>query len=115
MCSFQINGSCCPPNQLFQETVCGNFSNTSGIAITQVVWTASAGEYVKAIFEVFTAAASIAAVTGSITSTPVVPNIVAPPGFSVASSVSSPTRLSLTIPANTNGTFCVTAYRQILA
>lgn len=115
MCHSQASGSCCPPAQVFQEKLCGNFSNISGIAVTQAVWIAAAGEYVDGTFEIFNSAASTAAVTGSITSTPIVPDIVVPPGFTVSSSASSPTLFEITIPPGASGTFCVTVYKRILA
>ena len=42
MCgSNGFSGGCCPPAQIFQEKICGNFNG----ALTEPVWSAPAGTY----------------------------------------------------------------------
>ncbi|MHC2836291.1 S-Ena type endospore appendage [Bacillus sp. F9_6S_D1_P_5] len=115
MCESQgISGNCCccPPAQLFQEKICGNFGPNN----TVVVW--SAGEvddYVQGTFEVFNSASStenvgiaVTGVQGSFTAE-------TPPGFSRAISARFPITFQIGSLSNTSGTFCITLYKRIRA
>ncbi|MBU4643201.1 S-Ena type endospore appendage [Bacillus toyonensis] len=117
MCGSQgINGNCgcCPPAQIFQEKICGNFRATTA-AVTQVVWTAPAGDFFEGTFEIFNSATSATPVTGTVTSTPVTPVLTVPVGFSVSATALRPTAFSITAPIGTHGTYCITLYKHVLA
>ncbi|OJD74832.1 S-Ena type endospore appendage [Bacillus paramycoides] len=115
MCDSQgINGNCCPPAKIFQEKICGNFSATTA-EVTQTVWSAPAGDFFEGTFEIFNSATSAAPVTGTITSTPATPALTVPVGFSVSATALRPTAFSIAAPAGTNGKFCITLYKHVLA
>ncbi|OJD74831.1 S-Ena type endospore appendage [Bacillus paramycoides] len=124
MCGSQgINGNCCPPAQIFQEKICGNFNGGAAGVVDQIVWSAPAGDFFEGTFEIFNSATSANTVTGIIISsnpTPPPATITTnlgpvPPGFSVSNTVSKPISFAITAPAGTNGTFCITLYKHVLA
>ncbi|WP_308168340.1 S-Ena type endospore appendage [Bacillus toyonensis] len=126
MCGSQgINGNCgcCPPAQNFQEKICGNFNSGATGVVNQIVWTAPAGDFFEGTFEIFNSATSAAAVTGIITSsnpTPPPATITTnlgpvPSGFSVSATISRPISFGITAPIGTNGTYCITLYKHVLA
>ncbi|PEA16767.1 hypothetical protein COK06_27315 [Bacillus cereus] len=116
MCGSQgisENCCCCPPAQLFQEKICGNFGPNNTVA----VW--SAGEvddYVQGTFEVFNSASSIEFATGGVSSALQGGfTFGTPPGFSRSASAPFPISFTIESPANTSGTFCITLYKRIRA
>jgi hypothetical protein len=113
-----IGGACCPPAQTFQEQICGNF-NGSTIGITDaVVFIAPVGDYLEGTFQLFNSASSVSSVSGTVTSAgapPTTPIGPVPPGNTFTVAVKNPTSFSISIPAGTNGTYCITLYKRVLA
>ncbi|MFD9628970.1 S-Ena type endospore appendage [Peribacillus muralis] len=108
-----FNDNCCPPAQIFQESICGNFNGT-GAAVT--VWSAPAGAYFSGTFEIFNSASSPTAtpVTATTTSTPA-GALSATPGNSDAQSVDQPIDFAINAPIGATGKFCITLYKRVLA
>ncbi|EEK78179.1 hypothetical protein COE58_03520 [Bacillus cereus] len=114
MCGSQgISGDfCCPPPQIFQEKICGNFGPNN----TVVVWTAGeVDDYVQGTFEVFNSASSTGGMGAVIESVQGSFVFATPPGFSKSTSISLPTTFKIGSPPSTSGTFCITLYKQIRA
>jgi len=112
------NGSCCPPAQIFQEKICGNFNGPTNGVTDETVFTAPLGDYFEGTFELFNSASSVTNVTGTVNSAvspPSVPVGPVPPGNTFTSAVKSPTSFAIQVPAGTNGTYCITLYKRILA
>ncbi|MFE0625315.1 S-Ena type endospore appendage [Priestia aryabhattai] len=107
------NESCCPPAQIFQESICGNFSGTRA---AEIVWSAPAGAYFAGTFEIFNSTSSPIStpVTGTMTSNPV-GALSADPGNSVTQSVDQPTNFTITATAGSSGEYCIILYKRILA
>jgi hypothetical protein len=110
------NGNLCPPAQIFQETLCGNFNNPTAAAVTTIVWSAPAGAYFSGTFEIFNSASSPVAtpVTATMASTPV-GALSATSGNSDSQSVDQPTNFEITIPPGANGKFSMILYKRVLA
>lgn len=117
-CSNGSNAGCCPPAQLFQEQICGNFNGATTGVTDLVVFSAPVGDFFEGTFEIFNSAASVASVTGTVNSagipatTPIGP---VPPGNTLAVAVRNPISFSISIPAGTNGTYCISLYKRVLA
>ncbi|MDN4866218.1 S-Ena type endospore appendage [Priestia megaterium] len=108
MCN-SFNGSCCPPAQMFQESICGNFNNATVGPTTTTVWTAPAGAYFSGTFELFNSASS----PGTVTAT--APALSATPGNSDSASIDQPTTFEIIVPAGASGKFCINLYKRVLA
>ena len=106
---------CCPPAKVFQEKICGNFSNLTTADVTQIVWSGPTGDIFEGTFEIFNSANSGVAVTGTITANPTVPAFMVPPGFSISRTALRPTAFTILAPPGTSGTFCITLYKRALA
>ncbi|MGG5795838.1 S-Ena type endospore appendage [Bacillus cereus] len=115
MCVSQgISGNCCccPPAQLFQEKICGNFGPNNSV----VVWTAfDVDDYVQGTFEIFNSASSTGNAAILITGVQSSFTTATPPGFSRAFSARLPIAFQIGSPSNTSGTFCITLYKRIRA
>ncbi|WP_148359644.1 S-Ena type endospore appendage [Peribacillus simplex] len=112
MCNSNgFNGSCCPPAQMFQEKICGNFNGTGA---AQIVWTAPAGDYFEGTFQIFNSASSTGPVTGTINPGAVAVGPV-PPGSTFSVAATNPTDFTITAPIGTSGTYCITLYKRVLA
>ncbi len=105
------DGNCCPPPQVFQEKICGNFN---GALAAEEVWSAPAGAYFAGTFEIFNSASSTGTVTAAGTATPVIA-LSATPGNSDSQSVNTPTNFTITAAAGNSGTWCITLYKRVLA
>jgi len=105
------NESCCPPAQIFQESISGNFNGTGA---AEIVWTAPAGAYFSGTFEIFNSASSPTTVTATMISTPA-GALSAAPGNSDTQSVDQPTSFTITAGAGDNGKYCITLYKRVLA
>lgn len=120
MCgSHGFNGgdACCPPAQIFQEKICGNFNGASSDTDI-IVWTAPTvfNDYIQGTFEIFNSARSTGAVGGSVSNSVGGPvTFTADPGNSISSSVISPTSFTITAGAGETGTYCITLYKRVLA
>jgi hypothetical protein len=111
MCNSQGSEACCPPAQVFQEKICGNFNGPlAGVE----VWSAPAGAYFSGTFELFNSASSPATVTATGASTPAIA-LTAAPGNTDSQSVNQPTSFTITAGAGDNGTYCITLYKRVLA
>jgi hypothetical protein len=112
MCgSNGINGGCCPPAQVFQEKICGNFNGPlAGVE----VWSAPAGAYSSGTFEIFNSASSTDTVTATGTSTPAIA-LSAAPGNTDSQSVNQPTSFTITAGAGDSGSYCINLYKRVLA
>ncbi|MET3321830.1 UNVERIFIED_ORG: hypothetical protein ABIC97_004948 [Peribacillus simplex] len=112
MCgSNGINGGCCPPAQVFQEKICGNFNGPlAGVEI----WSAPSGAYSSGTFEIFNSAASTTTVMATGTSTPGIA-LSAAPGNTDSQSVNQPTSFTITAGAEDNGSYCINLYKRVLA
>ncbi|EEK75499.1 hypothetical protein COE58_03525 [Bacillus cereus] len=115
MCGSQgISGNfCCPPSQIFQEKICGNFGPDNDV----VVWFADqVDDYIQGTFEVFNSASStgnvIASLGSALQGSVLFPT---PPGFSRSTSFPLPITFQINSPPNTSGTFCITLYKRIRA
>ncbi|MDN4866216.1 S-Ena type endospore appendage [Priestia megaterium] len=106
------NESCCPPAQIFQESICGNFNGT-GAAV--IVWSAPGGAYFSGTFEIFNSASSPGAVTATITTPSPLGTLDAAPGNSDTASVDQPTAFTITADAGESGKYCITLYKRVLA
>ncbi|MDP1443284.1 S-Ena type endospore appendage [Priestia megaterium] len=115
MCD-SFNGGLCPPAQIFQESLCGNFNNPTAAAVTTTVWSAPAGAYFSGTFEIFNSASSPVAtpVTATMSSTPA-GALSATSGNSDAQSVDQPTDFAITVPPGANGKFSIILYKRVLA
>jgi hypothetical protein len=112
MCANGMGGGCCcPPAQMFQEKICGNFN---GPLAAVVVWSAPPGSYFAGTFEIFNSASSLTTVTAATVSTPV-GALSAAPGNSDTQSVNNPTSFAITAAVGNSGTFCITLYKRVLA
>ncbi|MFE0625317.1 S-Ena type endospore appendage [Priestia aryabhattai] len=114
MCNSFNGGGCCPPAQMFQESICSNFNNATGTATT-TVWTAPAGAYFSGTFEIFNSASSPDAVTATINPLSPLGTLDADPGNSNTASVNQPTAFAITIPAGASGKYCINLYKRVLA
>ncbi|MEH6985204.1 S-Ena type endospore appendage [Priestia megaterium] len=116
MCNSFNGGGCCPPAQMFQETICGNFNNATAAATTTTVWTAPAGAYFAGTFEIFNSASSPIAtpVTATMTSTPA-GALSATSGNADTQSVDQPTDFAITVPAGASGKYSINLYKRVLA
>lgn len=111
MCNSFNGGGCCPPAQVFQEKICGNFNGPlAGVD----VWTAPPGAYFSGTFELFNSASSPATVTATGDSTPAIA-LSAAPGNTDSQTVNQPTTFTLTAAAGDNGSYCITLYKRVLA
>ncbi|MFE4035511.1 S-Ena type endospore appendage [Priestia sp. YIM B13491] len=101
---------------MFQETICGNFNNSTGAATTTTVWSAPPGAYFSGTFEVFNSASSPIAtpVTATMTSTPA-GALSATSGNSDTQSVDQPTDFAITVPPGASGKYCINLYKRVLA
>lgn len=106
-----LGGSCCPPAQMFQEQICGNFN---GPLAAVDVWNAPAGAYFSGTFQLFNSASSTATVTATGAATPAIA-ISAPQGNTDSQSVNNPTTFTITAVAGDSGTYCITLYKRVLA
>ncbi|MGG3573427.1 S-Ena type endospore appendage [Bacillus gobiensis] len=109
MCDSVGNGGCCPPAQMFQESICGNFN---GPLTAETVWSAPAGSYFAGTFEIFNSASSTGTVTATVTPAGA---LSATPGNSDSVSVNQPTAFAITATAGDSGKFCITLYKRVLA
>lgn len=105
------NESCCPPAQIFQESICGNFN---GALAAVEVWSAPAGSYFSGTFEIFNSASSTGTVSGGGTATPAIV-LSAAQGNSDSQSVNQPTSFTITAAAGDSGKYCITLYKRVLA
>ncbi|WP_286177174.1 S-Ena type endospore appendage [Bacillus sp. AFS017274] len=115
MCFYD---SCCPPAQIFQESICGNFNGPTIGVVDETVFTAPVGTYIEGTFEIFNSAASVTTVTGTVNSStaPVTTTIgPVPPGNTIGKNVKNPTSFVIQMPAGTSGTYNLTLYKRILA
>jgi hypothetical protein len=115
MCgSHGFNGACCPPAQIMQEEICGNFNGTvtPGTAVT--VWSAPPGDYIQGTFSIFNSAASTGTVTAAGAATPAIV-LSATPGNTASQSVSNPTTFTITADIGESGSWCITLYKRVLA
>ncbi|TVY08864.1 S-Ena type endospore appendage [Paenibacillus cremeus] len=104
--------ACCPPAQIFQEKICGNFLG----AAVRAVFTAPAGDYFEGTFEIFNSASSTASAVGTVTpAVGAVTTFDAVPGFSNAAAVKNPISFVIDAPTGVSGTFCITLYKRVLA
>ncbi|MGG3573429.1 S-Ena type endospore appendage [Bacillus gobiensis] len=112
MCNSQgLNGACCPPAQMFQESICGNFN---GPLTAEEVWSAPAGSYFAGTFEIFNSGSSTGTVTAAGTATPAIA-LSADPGNTDSQSVNNPTTFTITAAVGDSGTYCITLYKRVLA
>lgn len=107
------DGNCCPPAQMFQEKICGNFNGTGA---DQIVWQAPAGDFFEGTFELFNSASSTATVTGTIAGT-VVPGTVGPvpAGSTFSVTAINPNTFTISASVATSGTYCIILYKRVLA
>ncbi|WP_374148922.1 S-Ena type endospore appendage [Priestia megaterium] len=105
------NESCCPPAQIFQESICGNFNGTGA---AEIVWSAPTGAYFAGTFEIFNSASSPSTVTATMASTPA-GALSAAPGNADTQSVDQPTSFTITAAAGDSGKYCITLYKRVLA
>ncbi|EJV82062.1 S-Ena type endospore appendage [Bacillus cereus] len=110
MCNSGCN-ACCPPPQIFQEKICGNYVGT-GAAVPY--WTAPPGGYFSGTFEIFNSSASTGTTTATTISNPP-GTLSAAPGNSDSQSVNNPTNFSITANPGDTGTFCIILYKRIAA
>jgi hypothetical protein len=104
-------GGCCPPAQMFQEQICGNFNGPlTGVE----VWSAPAGAYFSGTFQLFNSASSTATVTATGTATPPI-TISAAQGNTDSQSVNNPTSFTISAVLGDSGTYCITLYKRVLA
>ncbi len=104
------SNACCPPAQILQEKICGNFSGD----VANPVWSAPTGGYIAGTFEIFNSASSTSKAVGQITAVPA-GNITAVPGNTASVSVNAPTNFTIEAPVGTSGTYCIILYRRVLA
>lgn len=112
MCNSFNGGGCCPPAQMFQETICGNFNNATAGPTTTTVWSAPGGAYFSGTFEIFNSASSPGTVTAAITAPA---QLSATAGNADTISVDQPTTFDITVPAGASGKFCINLYKRVLA
>ncbi|MGE6619838.1 S-Ena type endospore appendage [Bacillus mycoides] len=105
------SNACCPPAQILQEKICGNFNGDGAVT---PVWSAPTGGYIAGTFEIFNSASSTSKVVGQITGNPA-GNITAIPGYTISQSINAPTNFTIEAPVGTSGTYCITLYRRVLA
>ncbi|MGG0792670.1 S-Ena type endospore appendage [Brevibacillus laterosporus] len=110
-CSSSADGGCCPPAQMFQEQICGNFNGPlAGVE----VWSAPAGAYFSGTFQLFNSASSTGTVTATGAATPAIASSAAQ-GNTDCQSVNNPTTFVITAVAGDSGTYSITLYKRVLA
>ncbi|WP_148359646.1 S-Ena type endospore appendage [Peribacillus simplex] len=112
MCgSNGFNSACCPPAQMFQEKICGNFNGTGA---DQTVWAAPPGDYFEGTFQIFNSASSTGTVTGTINPGAIAVGPV-PPGSTFSVAATNPTSFTIAADVGESGTYCITLYKRVLA
>ncbi|MBT2690618.1 hypothetical protein J7I93_20900 [Bacillus sp. ISL-47] len=109
MCnSNEFNCGCCPPAQVFQEKICGNYS---GGSVNNPIWSAPAGTYLAGVFQVFNSANSTATPGVRINGQDRIPPL---PGQTMSYTVDNPTSLEILGAEGASGTYCIILYRRVL-
>jgi len=118
---MNFGSACCPPAHIFQEQICGNFSNIgSTTPLVLSLFTSPVGDYFEGTFQLFNSAASPTTVSGTVTSSITTPPTITtigpvPPGTTFTVAVKNPTDFGISASAGVSGTYCITLYKRILA
>lgn len=116
MCSNN-NNACCPPDQVFQESHCGNFKgNQDDDRIT--VWESrlDCNDFIQGTFEVFNSNDSKHRVKATVVKEGYGDEeFYIYPGDSVLISVSHPKKFKIKVQECDHGKFCFNLFKRILA